>query len=78
VLEETFSRYAVDPARLAVGGFSGGASYALSLGSDTGHLFTYVLAFSPGFMAPAGQAGVPAGLRLARHTHGTIDWLLQP
>ena len=35
-LEQTFSRYAVAPERVAVGGFSDGASYALSLGSPTG------------------------------------------
>jgi hypothetical protein len=35
-LESTFSRYAVDPARVAVGGYSDGASYALSWGSPTG------------------------------------------
>src|SRR5215212_11862695 len=29
-LEQTFSRYAIDPARLAIGGFSDGASYALT------------------------------------------------
>lgn len=50
-LEWTFSRYAVDPAYMAVGGFSDGASYALSLGITNGDLFTHVLAFSPGFMA---------------------------
>ncbi|MDQ3792486.1 MAG: alpha/beta hydrolase-fold protein, partial [Actinomycetota bacterium] len=58
-LEQTFSRYAIDPARLAIGGFSDGASYALSLGITNGDLFTHVLAFSPGFMAPAGQRGSP-------------------
>jgi predicted esterase len=58
-LEETFSRYAVDPARLAVGGFSDGASYALSLGINNGDLFTDVLAFSPGFMAPSVSVGTP-------------------
>lgn len=58
-LELTFSRYAVDPARLAVGGFSDGASYALSVGITNGDLFTHVLAFSPGFMAPAAQEGAP-------------------
>ena len=31
-LEQVFTRYAVDTARIAVGGFSDGASYALSLG----------------------------------------------
>jgi phospholipase/carboxylesterase len=58
-LQETFSRYAVDPARLAVGGFSDGASYALSLGINNGDLFTDVLAFSPGFMAPSMSVGAP-------------------
>ena len=58
-LEETFSRYAVDPARLAVGGFSDGASYALSLGINNGDLFTDVLAFSLGFMAPSVSVGTP-------------------
>src|SRR4051794_39188708 len=48
-LESTFNRYAVDPARIAVGGFSDGASYALSLGITNGDLYTHVLAFSPGF-----------------------------
>src|SRR5918912_2454294 len=52
-LEQTFSRYAVDPERLAIGGFSDGASYALSLGLTNGDLFTRIIAFSPGFMAPA-------------------------
>jgi predicted esterase len=58
-LESTFSRYAVDPARVAVGGYSDGASYALSLGIANGDLFTYVLGFSPGFMAPTAQVGSP-------------------
>jgi phospholipase/carboxylesterase len=48
-----FAGHAVDPARLAAAGFSDGASYALSLGLTNGGLFTHVLAFSPGFMAPA-------------------------
>jgi phospholipase/carboxylesterase len=48
-----FAEHAVDPARLAAAGFSDGASYALSLGLTNGGLFTHVLAFSPGFMAPA-------------------------
>jgi phospholipase/carboxylesterase len=58
-LEDTFSRYAVDPERIAVGGFSDGASYALSLGIANGDLFGHSLAFSPGFMAPAEQVGSP-------------------
>ena len=58
-LAHTFARYAVDPKRLGIGGFSDGASYALSLGITNGDLFTHVLAFSPGFMSPAAQEGAP-------------------
>ena len=71
-LEQTFSRYNVDPAHLAIGGFSDGASYALSLGVTNGDLFTHVVAFSPGFMAPAGQHGSPALFI----SHGTRDAVL--
>jgi phospholipase/carboxylesterase len=71
-LEQTFSRYAVAPERVAVGGFSDGASYALSLGITNGDLFTHVIAFSPGFMAPAGQTGSPR----AFVSHGTRDGVL--
>jgi phospholipase/carboxylesterase len=71
-LEQTFSHYAVDPARVAMGGYSDGASYALSLGIANGDLFTHVLAFSPGFMAPPGQVGSPRIFV----SHGTYDrWL---
>lgn len=58
-LEQVFSSYAVEPGRIAVGGYSDGASYALSLGLTNGDLFTHVLAFSPGFMAPARREGQP-------------------
>ncbi len=67
-----FSRCAVDPARIGVGGYSDGASYALSLGLANGDLFSGVLAFSPGFLAPTGQAGSPRVFV----SHGTRDgWL---
>jgi phospholipase/carboxylesterase len=71
-LESMFRRYAIDPTRIAVGGFSDGASYALSLGITNGDLFTYVLAFSPGFMLPAGQRGSPRIFV----SHGTLDGVL--
>ena len=71
-LERTFSSYAVDQARIAIGGYSDGASYALSLGLTNGDLFTHVLAFSPGFMAPAGQRGSPRIFI----SHGTRDGVL--
>ncbi len=54
-----FERFAVDPARVAVGGFSDGASYALSIGVTNGALFGHILAFSPGFAAPVETHGSP-------------------
>ena len=65
-------RYAVDDGRVAVAGFSDGASYALSLGLGNGELFGHVLAFAPGFMAPEALRGTPR-LILA---HGTRDAVL--
>jgi hypothetical protein len=44
-LESTFERLALDTRRLAITGFSDGASYALSLGLTNGDLFTHVIAF---------------------------------
>jgi phospholipase/carboxylesterase len=71
-LEQTFSRYAVASERVAIGGFSDGASYALSLGITNGDLFTHIIAFSPGFMAPAGHTGSPRIFV----SHGTRDRVL--
>lgn len=71
-LAAMFDRFAVDPARVAIGGFSDGASYALSLGVMNGDLFTHILAFSPGFMAPLDQAGRPKVFI----SHGTEDDIL--
>jgi phospholipase/carboxylesterase len=71
-LAQTFSRYAINPNKLAIAGFSDGASYALSVGITNGDLFTHVIAFSPGFMAPAEQVGAP---RLFV-SHGTQDRVL--
>lgn len=58
-LGRVLARYAVDPKRLAVGGFSDGASYALSLGIINGGLFSHIIALSPGFMAPVSPEGLP-------------------
>ena len=71
-LEQTFDLYAVDSARVAVGGFSDGASYALSVGITNGDLFTHVIAFSPGFMSPAAREGQPR----IYLSHGTDDRVL--
>jgi phospholipase/carboxylesterase len=58
--------------RLGAGGFSDGASYALSLGLANGDLFDAVLAFSPGFVAPPGREGRPR----VWISHGTGDRVL--
>jgi phospholipase/carboxylesterase len=70
-LGQVFARYAVDPARIALEGFSDGASYALALGLANGDLFGHVIAFSPGFLAPPGQHGEPR-LFVSHGTHDTV------
>jgi predicted esterase len=71
-LDHAFARCAVDPTRLAVGGFSDGASYALALGLNNGDLFSHVLAFSPGFAGPGTRRGRPQVFI----SHGTRDPIL--
>ena len=58
-LTKIFQLQRIDPARIALSGFSDGASYALSLGVINGELFDHILAFSPGFMAPTSTADTP-------------------
>jgi predicted esterase len=58
-LEWTFDRYAVKRGKIAIGGFSDGASYAISLGLINGDLFSHVLAFSPGFLITTKEHGRP-------------------
>src|SRR5688572_18707330 len=54
-----FRKCRIDPKKIAVGGFSDGATYALSLGITNADLFSTVLAFSPGFVKPAAKRGKP-------------------
>jgi len=58
--------------RLAFGGFSDGASYALSIGLANGGLAPTLLAFSPGFAAPPVRVGRPR----IWISHGTEDAVL--
>jgi phospholipase/carboxylesterase len=58
-LKDTYARCSVDRKRMAIGGHSDGASYALSLGLGTGDTFGHILAFSPGVMQPAEVHGKP-------------------
>jgi phospholipase/carboxylesterase len=69
-LDDVFSRLPV--ARVALAGFSDGASYALSLGVANGDLVGAVVAFSPGFVAAPGRYGRPRFWI----SHGTDDRVL--
>lgn len=71
-LAAVFRRCNIDPAKIALGGFSDGASYALSLGASNGDLFTSLMAFSPGYFMPAGRTGKPR----MYISHGTADRIL--
>ena len=71
-LGQMFDRLAVDAEKVAVVGFSDGASYALSLGPTNGDLFTRVIAFSPGFASPGARRGMPPVFV----SHGTSDGVL--
>jgi phospholipase/carboxylesterase len=72
-LDYTFERCNIDPTRIALGGFSDGASYALSLGLSNGDLFTHLIAYSPGFI----QTSEPiVGKPLIFVSHGKEDQIL--
>ena len=71
-LERTFEKVAIDPARVALGGFSDGATYAISLGLINGDLFNSVVAFSPGFVISGEEHGKPRFFI----SHGTRDHIL--
>ncbi len=71
-LAGTFAQYNIEPRRVALGGFSDGASYALSLGLTNGDLFDSLIAFSPGFMKAAARRNAPRFFI----SHGTEDQAL--
>lgn len=71
-LERVFETVAVDPTRIAIGGFSDGATYAISLGLINGDLFSHVVGFSPGFVIAGAQQGKPRFFI----SHGTRDHIL--
>ena len=71
-LERVFATVAVDPARVAIGGFSDGATYGLSLGLLNGDLFSAIVAFSPGFIVH----GPPRGTPRLFVSHGRSDSIL--
>jgi phospholipase/carboxylesterase len=69
-LGHVFATWPVE--RVALAGFSDGASYALSLAVANGDLAEAVVAFSPGFLAPPQQVGLPR----VWVSHGTDDRVL--
>lgn len=72
LLTEVFAHFEVHPARIALAGFSDGASYALTVGLINGELFSRILAFSPGFLVPGRRSGKPAVFI----SHGDADTVL--
>ncbi|MEV6816361.1 phospholipase [Micromonospora sp. NPDC051296] len=70
LLTSVFASHPVD--RVVFGGFSDGASYALSLGLTNGDLVDAVVAFSPGFAAPLVTHGRPRVFV----SHGATDPVL--
>ncbi len=71
-LQHTFDRCRIDTSKIVLGGFSDGASYALSLGLTNGDLFSHVIAYSPGFLFAPDPVGTP----LVYVSHGTQDQIL--
>jgi len=72
-LRWTFARCNVHPDRVAIGGFSDGASIALSYGLANGDFFNAVLAFSPGFLDTRFNRGAPRVFV----SHGNSDQILR-
>jgi phospholipase/carboxylesterase len=70
-LRQAFARCRVDPRRVGVGGFSDGASYALTLGLANGDLFRFVIALSPGGARAQDTVGKPR-FYVAHGTHDNV------
>ena len=67
-----FSGLPINPAAVALAGFSDGATYTLGLGRANGDLFTRLIAYSPGFLLPVAATGKPP----IAISHGTQDNVL--
>lgn len=71
-LKRAFARCRIDPGRVGIGGFSDGATYALTLGLVNGDLFRGVIALSPGGVLAENAVGKPRVFI----AHGTLDNVL--
>jgi phospholipase/carboxylesterase len=69
---EAWARCPLDHDRLALGGFSDGATYALTLGVANGDLFPAIIALSPGGILADARRGQPRVFV----SHGTEDDVL--
>lgn len=72
LLERVFARIPVSPARIAISGFSDGATYALALGRANGDFFRGITAYAPGYLLDVAAVGRPP----VRIAHGTNDTVL--
>ena len=72
ILDQVFDRCNIDANRIAMLGFSDGASYALSLGLSNGDQVAGIVAFSPGFY----EVDVLHGKPPVFISHGTSDTVL--
>lgn len=68
-LTDTFARYRIDPQRVAVGGFSDGATMSLAVGLSNGDLFSHVVAWTPGALINTKHRGEPDVFV----SHGNMD-----
>lgn len=71
-LRYTFQQCNIDPTKIALAGFSDGATYALSLGSSNGDLFSHLIGYSPGYWGTTERVGMPP----VYISHGTEDDVL--
>jgi len=65
----TFQRCNINPARVAIGGFSDGGTEALGLGIANGDLFTHIIGYSPSTLFAPFTQGKPKVFL----SHGTLD-----
>ncbi len=58
-LTDTFARYRIDAQRVAMAGFSDGATMSLAVGLSNGDLFNQVVAWTPGALIDTKHRGEP-------------------
>jgi len=71
-LRHLFERWTIDPRRVAMSGFSDGATYALAVGRANGSLFSRIVAYAPGSLIDVERDGRPPVMI----AHGTADAVL--